>query len=374
MSQSSSLPILQNITKFNSTLTRILAQNPGPYTLQGTNTYLISGSKSSFLIDTGQGLSAYIPILESVLKVNPPVSDIILTHYHGDHVKGITSVLKSIRSINKKHFESSSDQFKKPKVWKYKLTNPIQNSLIKSDEEAIDTELIKTYLETLEEKEDYFEKSSITEEGTTKPEYQYMNWLKDDQIFKISDQLNLKIIHTPGHTNDSISCALFSNQCNQTETKPHQLNAIFVGDTILGGSTTIFDDLSAYLKSLENLRNLIQSENLNGLKTSDSSTNDQNTRLYPGHGDVIEDGLDKINEYIKHRLEREKQILGYIAYEPNSTTTDELMKFIYNGKLPERVIPAALRGLRLHLKKLMEEDQVKEIELDRWTRLKSNQE
>lgn len=364
---SSSLPILQNITKFNNTVTRILAQNPGPYTLQGTNTYLISGSKSSFLIDTGQGLSPYIPFLESVLKVNPPVSDIILTHYHGDHVKGITSVLDSIRSINKKHIESSQD-FKKPKVWKFKLKNPDHNSLIKLDEEAIDTELIKSYLETIDERDEVFERLPMKDQLNAEPQYRYIHWLQDSQTFEISDQLHLKIIHTPGHTNDSISCALFSNPTEKTEEQTNKLDAMFVGDTVLGGSTTIFDDLSAYLKSLEKLRKLIQTNHQ--LNSSDPASNDTNVRLYPGHGDVIENGLEKIEEYIQHRIEREKQILGYIAYEPNSTTTEELMKLIYNGKLPERVIPAALRGLRLHLRKLVEEDQVKEIELDRWARSK----
>ncbi|KAH9813127.1 beta-lactamase-like protein [Melampsora americana] len=368
MNQSSNLPILQNITKFNHTVTRILAQNPGPYTLQGTNTYLISGSRSSFLIDTGQGLLPYIPFLESVLKVNPPVSDIILTHYHSDHVNGISSVLESIRSINKTQFKSSPDDLKKPKIWKYKLSsNLIQESSKDTEQEEIDTNLIQTYSKTLDEQDEYFERLPI-KDSNGKPQYQYMNWLKDGQTFEISNHSNLKIIHTPGHTNDSISCALYSNQSNPTEAPIHELNSIFVGDTILGGSTSVFDNLTEYLKSLEKLKNLIQTEH--PLKPFDLSSIGSNLRLYPGHGDVIEDGLNKINQYIKHRIEREKEILGLLPYEPDSSNTEELMKLIYKGKLAERVIPAALRGLRLHLRKLVNENEVKEIEEDQWTRLR----
>ena len=32
------------------------------------------------------------------------------------------------------------------------------------------------------------------------------------------------------------------------------------------------------------------------------------TRLYPGHGCYVADGLDLLERYIKHRLERENQV------------------------------------------------------------------
>lgn len=30
--------------------------------------------------------------------------------------------------------------------------------------------------------------------------------------------------------------------------------------------------------------------------------------LYPGHGPVVRDSMQKIDEYIEHRLERERQV------------------------------------------------------------------
>lgn len=37
-----SLPTLPTVTKLSNTVTRVLGQNPGRYTLQGTNTYVLS--------------------------------------------------------------------------------------------------------------------------------------------------------------------------------------------------------------------------------------------------------------------------------------------------------------------------------------------
>ena len=35
--------------------------------------------------------------------------------------------------------------------------------------------------------------------------------------------------------------------------------------------------------------------------------------IYPGHGDMIENGRERIQFYIDHRLEREKQILNQLG-------------------------------------------------------------
>lgn len=86
------LPTLPSVLKLSSVVTRILGQNPGQFTLQGTNTYLIGHASSLLLLDTGEGIPTYVPLLKEALESygeKARVRDIVLTHYHHDHVGGL---------------------------------------------------------------------------------------------------------------------------------------------------------------------------------------------------------------------------------------------------------------------------------------------
>jgi glyoxylase-like metal-dependent hydrolase (beta-lactamase superfamily II) len=60
---------------------RILAPNPGPFTLEGTNTWIV-GSGPSLVIDPGPEDPGHV---EMVARAARPVAAILVTHGHPDH-------------------------------------------------------------------------------------------------------------------------------------------------------------------------------------------------------------------------------------------------------------------------------------------------
>jgi glyoxylase-like metal-dependent hydrolase (beta-lactamase superfamily II) len=66
------------------TITRVLAPNPGPFTLEGTNTWIV-GSGPSVVIDPGPDDPQH---LEAVARQASGIRAILLTHRHPDHAPG----------------------------------------------------------------------------------------------------------------------------------------------------------------------------------------------------------------------------------------------------------------------------------------------
>lgn len=160
--------------------------------------------------------------------------------------------------------------------------------------------------------------------------------LQDGQAFQDSDGATLiRVFHTPGHTVDSIALLLPTEK------------ALYTADTVLGYGTTVFEDLSTYLASLQRLLDL----------GSDADYG----ALYPGHGPVVEQGRETVSQYIKHRLEREKEILRVLRSpvppELLGDSTDELwttwniVRVIYKN-YPENLWLPACGSVDLHLRKL----------------------
>lgn len=87
-------------------------------------------------------------------------------------------------------------------------------------------------------------------------------------------------------------------------------------DNVVGAGTVVIappeGDMKDYLNSLERMKNLP------GLK-----------HLCGSHGAAIFDARGKIEEYIEHRLTREKQILE--AIERGATTPEEITAQVYQG-------------------------------------------
>ena len=63
---------------------RIVAPNPSPMTLHGTNTYLI-GEREVAVIDPGPDISSHLEAILAALRPEQRVSHIFVTHSHTDH-------------------------------------------------------------------------------------------------------------------------------------------------------------------------------------------------------------------------------------------------------------------------------------------------
>ena len=59
--------VLPDLDRWSNRVVVALGQNPGAFTGPGTNTYLVGTGPERILLDTGQGLPAYLPILEQAL-------------------------------------------------------------------------------------------------------------------------------------------------------------------------------------------------------------------------------------------------------------------------------------------------------------------
>jgi glyoxylase-like metal-dependent hydrolase (beta-lactamase superfamily II) len=71
-------------------LVTLPAFNPGPYTGQGNNTYLIVG-REPMLVDAGVGDPRHLESVAAALD-GVPLARVLVTHSHTDHIKGIEAV------------------------------------------------------------------------------------------------------------------------------------------------------------------------------------------------------------------------------------------------------------------------------------------
>jgi glyoxylase-like metal-dependent hydrolase (beta-lactamase superfamily II) len=71
-------------------VTRVLAPNPSPMTLDGTNTYVVGapGTGQAFVVDPGPDDDAHLAAVEAALTARGArCVAVLVTHHHGDHAE-----------------------------------------------------------------------------------------------------------------------------------------------------------------------------------------------------------------------------------------------------------------------------------------------
>jgi glyoxylase-like metal-dependent hydrolase (beta-lactamase superfamily II)/8-oxo-dGTP pyrophosphatase MutT (NUDIX family) len=137
-------------------------------------------------------------------------------------------------------------------------------------------------------------------------------------------RVSLRALHTPGHTRGHLS---FYDE---------RAGVLLTGDNIVGIGSVLIDppegDVRAYLDTLERFRSLPNLKVLMG-----------------GHGPPVGSPRAKIDEYIEHRLARERDILA--AVRAGAREPKEVVARVYTDVHP-KMHAMAERAVLAHLEKL----------------------
>jgi glyoxylase-like metal-dependent hydrolase (beta-lactamase superfamily II) len=139
----------------------------------------------------------------------------------------------------------------------------------------------------------------------------------------------LTALSTPGHARDHL-CYLAGGVC-------------FCGDLVLGEGSTIVPpaehggSLGDYMRSLRRLQKL------------------ELELMCPGHGPWITDPAAKLEEYVEHRMMRERRLIA--ALERGERSRARLLDEVWDD-VPEKLRPAAAVAMQSHLDKLAAEGRV----------------
>jgi glyoxylase-like metal-dependent hydrolase (beta-lactamase superfamily II) len=235
-------------------IAQITADNPGPFTLRGTNTWLF-GRDPCWVVDPGPLMEDHIARVLSDAADRGGIAGIAVTHDHLDHTEAVAELRRRAGGV------------------------PVAASAFAgADVRVGDGDAFGPFI----------------------------------------------VVATPGHAPDHLAFVA--------------LRACFTGDAVLGeGSVFVAPDpgaLRGYLDALERLRAL-----------------DLDV-ICPGHGPVVLDPAAKLDEYLSHRLDRERRLLA--ALDTGLRSADDLLDRVWSDA-PAVLRPAATVTLAAHLDKLDEE-------------------
>lgn len=168
---------------------------------------------------------------------------------------------------------------------------------------------------------------------SSKESTRFAHGLKPDIFLEPGKKLEkgeILCIHAPGHSPGHF-CFYFPER-----------SILFSGDMVPGWGTTVISppegDMQSYIKSLQNMAHLPLA------------------LLCPGHGPPIHEPKIKIEEIIRHRLEREKQV--YSCLRESHHTIKAILGKIY-PELGSKLLPLARKQIIAHLLKMQKEKRVR---------------
>ncbi|NED99217.1 MBL fold metallo-hydrolase [Phytoactinopolyspora halotolerans] len=261
----------------------VRADNPGPMTLDGTNTYVLATDAGNVVIDPGPLIDAH---LTAILGYGPVILT-VLTHHHLDH---------SESAARFHELTGAPVRARDPKLC-------IAGAPLDAHDAALDVP------------------------GSGAP------------------ALELRVLHTPGHTADSICLELTGpapsadqpDETHEPSTLQRPWRGLIAGDTVLGRGTTVVmhpdGRLGDYLASLELLRTRL----------------DHAWTLLPAHGPVRTDAAAVITQYLEHRRARLDEVRAALA--SGATTPREVVEIVY-ADVDRSVWPAAERTVAAALEYL----------------------
>lgn len=184
------------VSKLSPLISRVVCNNPSPFTFYGTGTYLI-GQSDLIIIDPGPNNEAHLNTLIIAID-GRNVSHILITHPHADH-SPLATKLSGITGA---------------KIWGKSDLKP-HKPMANETEEGDDFGFI--------------------------PDYE----INDGQIIQ-ANGFEIECIATPGHTSGHFCFGLA------------QENALFSGDHIMGWSTSVIlppdGNMNQYISSLEKIK------------------------------------------------------------------------------------------------------------------------
>lgn len=137
------------------------------------------------------------------------------------------------------------------------------------------------------------------------------------------DPFPVRVVHTPGHTRGHLS---FFDE---------RYGSLLTGDLMSTLSTIVIDppegDMDAYLESLDKAAKL-------GPRT-----------LFPSHGPVVLNAVERLEELRRHRLAREEKV--FAAWQDGLESAEAMVARVYDDT-PLQMHPVALRQIEAHLARL----------------------